>query len=117
VIGGFSSGGDLAYRTAFYNSTGFAGLLAVGTTPFRDTGSTQQASIAASTFKFHVVHLAHTEDEIYPIATVRQETDALTAAGFPVERVERPGSHYDEQTDANLQAVLLPHMADDWLSP
>jgi predicted esterase len=116
VIGGFSSGGDMAYRTAFDNSTRFAGLLAVGTTPFRDTARTE-ADAAAAAFKFNVVHLAHTEDEGYPIDTVRKETDALKAAGFPVERVERPGAHYDERTDADLMAVLLPHMNDNWKAP
>jgi predicted esterase len=117
VLGGFSSGGDLTYRTAFYNSTMFAGILVAGSTPFRDTDSTQQASIAAATFKFHVVHLAHIDDEAYQIATVRQETDALTAAGFPMERVERPGTHFDENGEADLKAVLLPHMTDNWMAP
>ena len=122
VLGGYSSGGDLAYRTAFYNSRSFAGVLAENTSPFRDTGSSQSASLAAATFKFHVVHLAHTEDATYPIAGVRQETDALLNAGFPVTRVEKAGTHYDADTattgtDHDLRAVLLPHMADDWTSP
>ena len=55
------------------------------------------------------MHLAALDDEGYPIATVRQETDAVKAAGFPLERVERPGTHYDENTDKNIQEVLLPH--------
>ena len=41
ILGGYSSGGDLAYRTAFYNANGFAGVLAENTSPFRDTGSSQ----------------------------------------------------------------------------
>ncbi|HEX7738653.1 MAG TPA: CARDB domain-containing protein, partial [Marmoricola sp.] len=55
-IGGYSSGGDLAYRTAFYNSTRFAEVLAMNTSPFRDTGSTAAESLAAATTKFHVFH-------------------------------------------------------------
>ncbi len=117
VLGGFSSGGDLAYRTAYFNSDKFSGVLAAGTAPFRDTGTSREAALAAATTKFHVVHLAHLDDEAYPIATVREETDALKSAGFPLERVERPGMHYDENTDKNIQEVLLPHMADDWTSP
>ncbi len=122
VIGGYSSGGDLAYRTAFYHAKTFAGLLAENTTPFRDTGSTQSASLAAATWKFHVVQLAHTEDDVYPIDTVRRETDALAAAGFPVQRIERPGHHYDNSTadsgtDHDLQTLLLPHLGDGWRSP
>jgi predicted esterase len=122
VLGGYSSGGDLAYRTAFYHAKQFAGVLAENTSPFRDTGSSQADSLAAAAWKFHVVHLAHTEDETYPIAGVRQEVEALRSGGFPVELVERPGSHYDDSTattgtDHDLQAYLLPHMDDGWRAP
>jgi predicted esterase len=122
VIGGYSSGGDLAYRTAFYHALVFAGLLAENTSPFRDTGSTQQQSLAAAAWKFNAVHLAHTEDEVYPIDTVRQETDAMAAAGFPIQRIERPGHHFDDSTadsgtDHDLQTLLLPHLNDGWHSP
>jgi predicted esterase len=117
IIGGYSSGGDLAYRTAFYNAPRFAGLLAVNTAPFQDTGSTQSESLAAATSKFHIVHLAHTEDDTYAIDDVRRETDALKAAGFDIQRIERPGGHSDDHTDPDTQQLLLPHMADGWTSP
>ena len=80
LLGGYSSGGDLTYRTAFYNSGSFAGILVANSSPFRDTGSSQSASLAAATTKFHVVHLAHLQDTTYPIAGVRTETNAMTAA-------------------------------------
>jgi dienelactone hydrolase len=128
ILGGYSSGGDLAYRTAFYNSTSFAGLLIVNSSPFRDTGSTQAASLAAATSKFHVVHLAHLQDSTYPISGVRKETEAMISAGFPLTRVEVDGGHYDEAgaienghavpgTDADIATYLLPHIDDGWLSP
>ncbi len=91
VLGGYSSGGDLSYRTAFEHSRQIAGVLAENTSPFRDTGLSQADSIAAASFKFNVVHLAHTQDETYGIQGVRAETDALKAAGFPVQFIERPG--------------------------
>ena len=117
ILGGYSSGGDLAYRLAFYHAHQFAGVLAENTSPFRDTGSSQSESLAAASWKFNVVHLAHTEDEVYPIQGVRQETNAMAAAGFPITRVERPGTHYDNRTDSDLQTILLPHIDDGWLSP
>lgn len=128
ILGGYSSGGDLAYRTAFYNSNEIAGVLAEDTTPFRDTGSTQQASIAAATHRFDAVHLAHLQDDTYPIAGVRQETDAMIAAGFPLQRIEVRGTHYDNPgdvvngqavpgTDADVATHLLPHIGDGWTSP
>jgi hypothetical protein len=117
VIGGYSSGGDLAYRTAFYDSGLFAGLIAENTSPFRDTGSSQAQSLAAASWRFPVVHLAHTGDTTYPIAGVRAETEAMRSAGFPLTRIERPGAHYDAGTDSDLQTYLLPALAQDWLAP
>jgi hypothetical protein len=117
ILGGYSSGGDLAYRLAFYHATQFAGVLAENTSPFRDTGSSPSASLAAAAWKFPVVHLAHTGDAEYPIDGVRAETDAMIAAGFPLTRVERPGEHYDANTDGDLQTLLLPHLDDGWLAP
>ncbi len=126
VIGGYSSGGDLAYHTAFYNASVFAGVLAENTAPFRDTGASQTASIAAAgNHKFHIVHLAHLQDTTYPIATVRTETNSLTASGFPVTRIERVGTHYDQAgasvsgapvpgTEADVHTYLLPHLRDGW---
>ena len=129
VIGGYSSGGDLSYRTAFYNANTFAGLLAMNTSPFRDTGSTASASLAAAAWRFPIVHVAHTADDTYPIGAVRDEVQTLENAGFPVTFAERPGHHYDPNpgepghaagqpsTDEEIQSQLVPHMQDDWSSP
>ncbi len=117
VIAGYSSGGDLAYRTAFYNAKSFAGLLAMNTSPFQDTGSTQAQSLAAAAWKFHLVHLAHISDEAYPLAHVNSEIQAMTNAGFPVTFIAVPGAHYDANTDHDLQTYVLPHMSDAWLAP
>lgn len=122
VLGGYSSGGDLAYRLAFYHSLLFSGVLAENTSPFRDTGSTASQSLAAAQWKFNVVHLAHTEDEVYPINGVVNEIDVMQQAGFPVQLIERPGHHYDDSTatsgtDHDLQTYVLPHLNDGWRSP
>src|SRR5581483_589034 len=90
IIAGYSSGGDLAYRTIFYNADTFAGILAINTSPFRDTGSTQTQSLAAAAWKFNVVHIAHTSDETYPLAGVTAEINAMKQAGFPVNFITRP---------------------------
>jgi predicted esterase len=128
ILGGYDSGGDLAYRTAFYHASSFAGVLAENTSPFRDTGSTQAQSLAAASWKFHVVHLAHLQDGIFPIGGVRNETNAMTAAGFPLTRIEVDGGHYDDPgatenghavpgTTADISTYLLSHIDDGWLSP
>jgi dienelactone hydrolase len=128
IIGGYSSGGDLAYRTAFYHAGTFAGLLAENTSPFRDTGSTASASLAAASWKFPVVHLAHLQDGTYPIQGVESETAGMTSAGFPLTLIERDGTHSDDPgavvnghpvpgTDADLRTYLLPALDLGWLSP
>jgi hypothetical protein len=117
ILGGYSSGGDLAYRTGFRNPSTFAGLLIENSSPFRDTESTEAESLGAATTKFHIAALAHLQDGTYPIAGVRSETSAVQAAGFPLELIERPGEHYDAHTDSDLRTYLLPHIDDGWLSP
>ena len=123
VLGGFSSGGDLAYRTIYENANLFAGLLAEGTTPFAGTGCPSRATcIERAARKVNIVHLAHTDDDAYPLGTVRPETDALRDAGFPITRIERPGGHSepdsgDTGTVHDLRTYLLPHLSDPWLAP
>jgi hypothetical protein len=65
------------------------------TSPFRDTGSAQAASLAAAAWKFNVVHVAHLQDTTYAIAGVRTETNAMTSAGFLLTRIEVDGTHSD----------------------
>jgi hypothetical protein len=119
ILGGYSSGGDLSYRTGFRHSSTFAGLLIENSAPFRDTESTQAESLGAATTKFPIVHLAHNEEEdVYPLAQVESEVNAVKAAGFPITLVVRPGEHYDANTDPDMQEVLLPYIdKGGWTSP
>jgi hypothetical protein len=117
ILGGYSSGGDLAYRTAFRHSSIIAELLIENSSPFRDTESTQAESLAAATTKFHIFHLAHSEDTEYPLATVQSETNAVKAAGFPLELIVKPGEHFDANTDEDLRTYLLPKIEEGWTSP
>lgn len=122
VIGGYSSGGDIAYHTAFTNAKRFAGIIAENTSPFRDTGASQSTALASAAWKLDVAHLAHTGDTTYPIDTVRSETDALKSAGFPMTRIERAGTHWDDDTassgtDYDLRTYLLPYLDAGWVAP
>lgn len=126
VLGGYSSGGDLAYRTAFLHADRFAGVLAMNTSPFRDNGTSPSVADHAAR-RFPVFHLLHTDDETYPKAGVEAELDALVDLGYPVTRQELPGTHWDEPTDPadptdgtwhDFQEVLVKgHMDDGWVSP
>jgi pimeloyl-ACP methyl ester carboxylesterase len=128
MLAGYSSGGDLAYRTGFRHSSTFAGLLIENSAPFEQTETTQAESLAAATTKLHIVHLAHEQDETYELRHVESEVSALKSAGFPVTLIKRPGTHFDEPeaivegkrvpgTDADVQTYLLPHIEDGWTSP
>ncbi len=114
VLGGYSSGGDLSYRLAYKYSQLIDGVLVANSSPFRDTGLTSTQALAAATTKFRVVHLAHTEDTTYPLATVQSELQMLVGAGFTVEAIERAGTHYDNPaaglpgTEADIKTYLLP---------
>ena len=100
ILSGYSSGGDLAYRTAFYHSELFAGVLAANTSPFRDTGSMAAQSLAAASWKFNVRHLQATGDQTYPLAggPGRDPTDgcrripgaARAGAGHALRRADQP---------------------------
>jgi predicted esterase len=118
ILGGYSSGGDLAYRTGFRHSSVIAGLLIENSSPFRDTESTQAESLGAATTKFHIAHLAHLQDTEYPIAGVRTEIEAVENAGFPTTFIQKPGEHFDSHTDSDLQEELLPLIeTGGWTSP
>jgi predicted esterase len=117
ILGGYSSGGDLAYRTAFKHSSTFAGLLIENSAPFRDTEASEAELLGAATTKFPIVHLAHAEDDTYELGEVEPEIAAVRAAGFPVEFIVRPGGHSDSHTNPDLLTYLLPHIDDGWLAP
>jgi predicted esterase len=137
-IAGYSSGGDLAYRTIFYNADEFAGILAVNTNPFRDTGSTEAQSMAAASRKFNIAQVAHKEDtEYHPDACtdclegggndpgVSPAISDLQSAGYKVEYFIKPGTHSDEDdfkahtgTDFDFRQFALPFIDDPaWASP
>jgi hypothetical protein len=117
ILGGYSSGGDLAYRTAFKHSSTFAGLLIENSAPFRDTEASEAELLGATTTKFPIVHLAHAEDKTYELGEVEPEIAAVRAAGLPVEFIVRPGGHSDSHTNPDLLTYLLPHIDDGWLAP
>jgi predicted esterase len=115
-IGGYSSGGDLSYYTAFRNALSFAGVLAYNSSPAYTMPELQEG-IAAAAWQFNIVHLSQTEDGLYLIADVRQQMTALTNAGFNVLHIERPGLHYDDNTTGYRNDLVYPHLSDGWLAP
>jgi predicted esterase len=123
-VGGYSSGGDMAYRHGFENAGMFAGILAENSDPFRDTGSTADELIKAAPWKINVAHLAHTEDGNYHIDDVRASIEKLTSNGFPATLIEKHGTHFAPDdpgkgtgTVHDLVEFLLPFLDKGWVSP
>ena len=105
IIAGYSSGGDLAYETAFLHAKMFAGLLANNTDPVRDNtfGGDIDSAIAdaeAAGNTFPIDQLAHNNDTTYPPSGVEPHMDALSNAGFPVNYEVLQGTHYDADAPA-----------------
>jgi predicted esterase len=118
ILGGYSSGGNLAYHVAFENANLIAGLLIENSAPFEGTGLSAQKAIGDAAWKFPVVQLAHLEDQNYKIAQVREELAQMEAAGFPIDLIERPGPHSDANTAPERTRILLPFIdGAGWLGP
>jgi hypothetical protein len=121
-VGGYSSGGDMAYRHGFENAELFAGILVENSDPFRDTGSTRPMLMAAAVWKINIGHVAHLADATYSIETVRSSFAALDAHAFPATKIEKEGTHFDPDvgttgTNYDLIHSLLPFLELGWVSP
>ena len=133
-VGGYSSGGDVAWQTIFTHARTFAGILAFNTNPVRDNAfgrrwglSAIGHAIAAASWRFHVVQISHDHDHAYrpgrcgypgyPVCAVdasyhaRQDAGvtpairALVRAGFPVIYRILPGHHYDADRPSGCESV------------
>lgn len=121
-VGGYSSGGDMAYRHGFENAALFAGILGENSDPFLDSGSTPATLMAAASWQINIAHVAHLSDGTYPIGMVRASFATLTANDFPATLVELPGTHFDPDvgttgTVYDLIHSLLPFLELGWVSP
>ncbi|RHW25571.1 hypothetical protein D0Z08_18880 [Nocardioides immobilis] len=118
VLGGYSIGGVLAYRTAFYHARLIAGVIAVNAAPFRRSESRPASSLAAARWRFPVLHLAHDADKQFPLTKVRSEVRRVRRAGHSIGFMHLPGTHYDLQTQPHIKRhAVEPGMAHGWTSP
>lgn len=108
VLGGYSSGGLLAYALGLTQAQRFAGIL------IENSNLPNGLDLAKAAWKIHIAHRARTGDQSFPIASVRSQWSKLRAAGFPLETDELPGGH-DGQTE-DWAEWLIPRMQ-SWKSP
>lgn len=118
VLGGYSSGGDIGYPLLFQNAKSFAGGI------FENTGpsTTAMTNANSAAWKVNIAQLSHTSDTTYPIASIKSKMTALKNAGFPVNFIEKPGTHWDNDngttgTQYDFRTFLLPFLNVDWAVP
>jgi len=92
VLGGYSSGSTLAGQVAFEHADSFAGLVVVPGRPFWSDDNRAEL-MAGADWKLNIAWRAHTDDEFYPIATLRADKRKLKNAGFPLAFSEVGGGH------------------------
>lgn len=101
VVGGFSSGGQLAYRVGMKHASSFAGIL-IENSGLYAAGIPAADLLGKAAWKLPVAHRAHTQDSVFPIAKVKADWSLTKGAGFPITTSELAGPH-----DGN---------GDDWAS-
>ena len=110
TIGGYSSGGELAYQYAFKNAMQFAGIL------IEHSGIPNQNLPKNSAWKLNVAATGGTNDGDYPPSRFNGDWSLLRGLGFPVETQTLPLTH-DGNSD-EWDQFLIPKMAQaKWVAP
>ncbi len=106
VLGGFSSGGLVAYWLGLTHADRFAGLL-VSNAALSGAGDASSL-LARASWKIPIAHRAHEGDDVFPIDQVRTDWDTLTANGYPLVTSEVAGGH--DGTSDDWAQWLIPQM-------
>jgi poly(3-hydroxybutyrate) depolymerase len=115
VLAGYSSGGDLAYKTAMTDALVYSGVLILHSSLSSAVGSGNVDNVLnAAGWKLNVGHKAGTNDLSYPIAGVRNDRDKIIAHGFPMQYSEDASTH--DGSSADWDSYLIPLMA-KWTLP
>lgn len=111
VIGGFSSGGQLAYRVGLMHADRFSGI-AIECSGLYAAGADEDTLLANAARKIPIAHRAHTSDTVFPLAQVQADWTKTQAAGFSITTSETAGGH--DGSSADWTGFLLPQMAAWW---
>lgn len=70
--------------------------------------------IDGASWKIHVAHRARTGDSVFPIAKVKADWKAMSAASFPIVTSELAGGHDGKSDD---WATWLIPQSESWVRP
>ncbi len=116
VLGGYSSGGELALRTMYAHGGDYAGLLLEHSGLSQAYPNQDLAQVTKTApWAFPVTWVAGTNDSVFPIAQAREERDLMKAAGQPLKFIETPDDH-EGRSIPNWSSALLPTMV-GWITP
>ena len=107
VLAGYSSGGILAYKMGLTDSSKYAGII-IENSGLEGTDPTKAA------WKINVAHIAHQDDQDFPIAQTMADWAKLTAAGIPLQNSVVAGTH--DGTSDDWANFLIPKIG-SWISP
>jgi predicted esterase len=107
VLAGYSSGGILAYKIGLSQSAKFAGIII-------ENSGLGGAQPSAASWKINVAHIAHKNDDSFPLSKVQADWAKLEAAGIPLQKSTVDGTH--DGTSADWGNYLLPKI-DGWKAP
>ena len=115
VLGGYSSGGGLAYKLAMTDALTYAGVLIEHSSLSSAVGSSNvDAALNAAGWKLNIGHTAGINDMSYPIAGVQADRTKILAHGFPLQYREDASDHNGSSSD--WSDYLIPLMA-NWTLP
>ena len=113
VVGGYSSGGQLAYRVGLKQADKFAGIL-IENSGLYAAGDTPAKLTANAAWKINIAHSAHTGDSVFPIAKVQADWSTITSAGLPLRSQAVAGTHDGDGKE--WASWLIPASA-GWTKP
>ena len=115
VLGGYSSGGGLAYKLAMTDALTYAGVLIEHSSLTSAVGSSNvDAALNAAGWKLNIGHTAGINDEVYSIDEVHSDQAKILAHGFPMQFREDASDHNGSSSD--WSDYLIPLMA-NWTLP
>ena len=115
VLGGYSSGGGLAYKLAMTDALTYAGVLIEHSSLRSVVGSSNvDAALNAAAWKLNIGHAAGINDLVYLIADVHSDMTKIVAHGFPMQYREDASDHNGSSSE--WSDYLIPLMA-NWSLP
>ncbi len=93
-VGGFSSGGELAYKYGMTHAGALAGIIIENSGMYEAFGASNvAAALQAAARKINVAHTANRSDTTFPLTSVQADWTKMTAAKFPLTSKVQEGTH------------------------